>query len=105
VLSFGDSLLLETKSRREFGAFREVYELDTLRVAPGTLAGMDERYLSKPKTYAFTAVVTAGAAGLAVLAVKAAGGEGGDGPPGNGGINPAILVTPVVRALIGALVR
>ena len=100
VLSATDSLILETKSRREMGSFQEVFELDTLRVATGALAGIEERRFSKPRTYAFTALVTAGAAGLVVAAVNAAGGFGGDGPPGNGTVMQGLRLDPVVSSLL-----
>ena len=100
VLSSADSLILETKSRREVGAFREMLEVDTLRVATAGLVGVEERRFSKPKTYAFTAVVTAGTAGLVVAALKAAGVFGGDGPPGNGSVvQGALPLGPVISSL------
>jgi hypothetical protein len=106
VLSATDSLILETKSRREIGSFQEVFELDTLRIATGALAGLEERRFSKPKTYAFTALVTAGAAGLVVAAVNAAGGFGGeDGDPGNGTVVQGIRLDPVVSSLFRLLGR
>jgi len=105
VLSAADSLVLETKSRREIGAFQEVFELDTLRVATTRLAGIEERRFSKPRTYAFTALVTAGAAGLVVAAVNAAGGFGGDGPPGNGTVQSAIPLNPVIASIFRFLGR
>lgn len=105
VLSFGDSLYLQTTSRREYGAFREVFEFDTLHVDPRNLMGMEERYLSKPKTYGFVALVTAGAAGLVVAAVNAAGGSGGDGNGNGGGPVAAVIVKPIVSLLQRAFAR
>lgn len=100
VLSSADSLILETKSRRDVGAFRELLELDTLRVATSGLVGVEERRFSKPKTYAFTALVTAGAAGLVVAALNAAGVIGDDGPPGNGSVvQSAVPMGPVISSL------
>jgi hypothetical protein len=100
VLAFSDSLVLETRSRREYGAFREVFEFDTLRVHPGSLSGIDERTYSKRKTYAFTALVTAGAAALVVGAVQAAGGGDGNGGPGNGVVLPAKILKPVLSSIL-----
>ena len=100
VLQFGDSLLLETKSARVGGQFSpETFALDTLRVDPTTLAGIEERVYSRGKTYAFTGLVTAGAAGLVVAAVNAAGGGDDNGGSGNGVVLPATIVKPVVSAL------
>jgi hypothetical protein len=106
VLSASDSLVLETKSRREIGAFREIFELDTLRVATEALVGIEERRFSKPKTYAFTALVTAGAAGLVVAALNAAGAFEDDGPPGNGSTTQSALrLDPIVSSLFRLLGR
>ncbi len=105
VLSFGDSLYLQTTSRREYGAFREVFEFDTLRVAPGVLMGMEERYLSKPKTYGFAALVAVGTTALVVAAVNAAGGSGGGNDGNGGGPQTAIIVRPIVSSLLRAIGR
>lgn len=80
VLAFGDTLVLETKARRQLGAFRELVELDTLRIEVAALSGIEERRLSKPRTYAFTAAVAAGATALTLAALEAGGGAGGAGP-------------------------
>ncbi|MGD8319497.1 MAG: hypothetical protein PVJ02_03560 [Gemmatimonadota bacterium] len=105
VVSFGDTLLLETESRREFGPFHEVFQYDTLRVAPQNLAGIEERYLSKPKTYGFAALVTVGAVGLAIAALKVATGSGGSGSPGGGNTQGDIILKPIFSTLLGALGR
>lgn len=102
LLSLADTVMVETRSRREMGAFREIFELDTLRVATSNITLMEERLLSKPRTYAFTAVVTAGAALLGIAAMNTLTGESGDpNPPGDGG-NPQgqFSLNPIVSGLL-----
>lgn len=104
VLALSDTLVLEVKSRRPVGAFRELVELDTLRVAVGELSGVEERLLSKPKTYAFAVVVVGGAAGLAVAAVEVAGGGGGEGP-GDETPRGAVVLNRIPAAVLKLLGR
>lgn len=104
VVALSDTLVLETKSRREVGAFRQVVELDTLRVALGELSGIEERVLSKPRTYAFTAAVVGGATLLAVKALEVAGGGGGEGP-GDEPPRGTVVFHQIVTAVLGMLRR
>ena len=88
LVALSDTLSLEVTSRREVGAFREIVEQDTLRVAHANILLLEERTFSKPKTYAFTAVLTAGAVALGVAAMNTLTGQAGDSDrPGDGG-NP-----------------
>ena len=99
VLASGDTLLLETKVRRQFGAFREIIELDTLRIAPSQLAGMEQRLRSKPKTYAFSGVLALGVAALVAGAIEVAGGQAGDEGPGENGTTTGAVVMNVLSVL------
>ena len=101
LLALDDTVLVETKSRRDMGAFREILELDTLRVATSNISLLEERFLSKPRTYAFTAVVTAGAALLGIAAMNTLTGEEGD-PDKNGGGDPQgqLNLVPVLSGLL-----
>lgn len=105
LLSSGDSLVLEAKTRRQVGAVREVLEIDTFRVARTAVSGVEERVLSKPKSVAMGVLVTAGAAVLTVGLIKAAGGMKGDGGPGNGGPGAQIRVKPVFDGLFHLIGR
>lgn len=99
LLSLDDTIAVETRSRREMGAFREIFELDTLRVARGNITLMEERLLSKSRTYAFTAVVTAGAALLGIAAMNTLTGQ--EGGQGNGDDPGAQLsLNPIVSGLL-----
>lgn len=105
VLTGGDSLIMETKNRREFGAFREVMEVDTLRVARSALSSVEQQVFSKPKTVGLTVLVAAGAAGIVAALVKAAGGQDGEPPPDGGGPPAQIRVKPVLMGLWGLIGR
>lgn len=105
VVSDGDSLVIATKNRREFGAFREVIEVDTLRVARSGISLLEQQVFSKSKTYGMTALVTVGTAGVVWALVQAAGGRGGEGAPGNGGTGAQIRVKPIFQGIFGLLGR
>ena len=105
VVSDGDTLVIETKTRREFGAFREVTELDTLRVARSGISTLEQQVFSKPKTYGMAVLVTVGAAGLVVALTKAATGQKGDGGPGGGGPGAQIRVKPFVVGIFNLISR
>lgn len=105
LLALGDTVLLETKARREYGAFREVLLFDTLRVARADVTALEERLLSKPRTYAFTAALTLTATVLGIAAINAATGSEGGGKPG--GTDPttagALILSPVLRPVFSGL--
>jgi len=101
VVEFGDSLVLETTARTRVGNFREVTEVDTLRVATAELAGVEVKEFSRNRTLGFTALVVGGTA-LVIMAITAAAGGSDDGPPGGGGVG--VSVTPSgILGFLGAL--
>ncbi len=77
VLASADSLVLQVESRRELGAYRELKQVDTVRVAPRDLAGVDLRVFSKPKTILLTAGIVGVTAALAAVALDLGGGSQG----------------------------
>lgn len=101
LVSAGDTLLVETRSSREYGAYREVMQLDTLRVAAADVTLIEERLRSQSKTLAFTAIVTVGTVGLALAAINAATGSQGGGKPGDGsGTAGQLRLDPVFSGLL-----
>jgi len=107
LVSRGDTVLLETKNRREAGAFREILEVDTLRVAGTSISLLEEKLLSKSRTYVFTAAVTIGAAWLGIAAMNTLTGEQGDSDrPGDGG-NPQgqFSLNPIFSGLLRLIGR
>ena len=84
VLSSGDTLSLETNTRRFIGAFRELMSRDTLRVARSAVASIEVREFSAVRSVALGAAVAAGTAALALAARGTEGGRAGEGPGGGG---------------------
>jgi hypothetical protein len=104
VLSSGDTLVMETTTRRELGTFQVLTGVDTVKMARSGVFAVEERVFSKPKTVGLTALVTAGAAGMVMAAFKAAGGQRGGGRPGDGSVPTAIRVPPILlRDALAAL--
>ena len=63
LVSWGDTITLATQTRREYGAFREVFVYDTLRVAADQPSSVEIREFDSRRS-AVLGVVIAGAAGL-----------------------------------------
>ncbi|NNF14625.1 MAG: hypothetical protein HKN72_15465 [Gemmatimonadetes bacterium] len=100
LIEAGDTLVLATQSRREFGAFREIIQFDTLRLAPEQRAGVELREFSTGKSVALGVGLT----GIVVFAAMAAfglgGGQQGDGlPPDNP--TPAIVSSSMISTIVG----
>lgn len=106
LVSLGDTMLLEVTSRREVGAFREILELDTLRVAESRISLLEERLFSKPKTYAFTAALTIGSAWLGIKIMNTLTGESGD-PDRGDGTDPLgqLILNPIFSGLLRLIGR
>ena len=107
VVSLGDTMLLEVTSRREVGAFREILELDTLRVAESRISLLEERLFSKPKTYAFTAAITLGSAWLGIKALNTLTGQTGnpDRPGGGGDPQGQLILNPIFSGMFRLIGR
>ena len=106
VISAGDTLVLVSERKRELSTGRVLSSVDTVRVARGGLAGLDQRVYSKAKTYGLTALIVAGAAGLTAAAISAAGGQGGDDGPGVPPPVGGIRLGPLVfKQILGVLIR
>ena len=101
ILSSGDTLSLETSTRRFIGAFRELTGRDTLRVARGAVASIEVREFSAVRSVALGAVLAAGTAALALAARGTEGGQAGEGP-GEGGSESFLTTVPIP---LGAVLR
>lgn len=80
VVSFGDTLLLGTRTSQVVGAHRDFVIADTIRVATDQLEDLEERVLSKGRSAALTAGIVAGGILLATVIDGWAGGDEGDRP-------------------------
>ena len=90
VLQVGDTLVLARRTRREFGAFREVILFDTLRLRRAQTSSIELKEFSSGKSVVLGIVIAAGATGLALAGFKGGGGDGetpGVDPP-----SPSIVV-------------
>ena len=98
VLQVGDTLVLARRTRREFGAFREVILFDTLRLVPAQTSSIELKEFSSGKSVMLGIVIAAGVTGLALAGFKGGGGDGetpGVDPP-----NPSIVVNGSVLSAV-----
>lgn len=83
VVSFGDTLRLETRTEQRVGT-RSFVAVDTIRIDAESLAAMEERVFSRGRTAVFT-VALAGGVALATWGIASVTGGDEGGKPGNGG--------------------
>ncbi len=98
VLQVGDTLVLARRTRREFGAFREVILFDTLRLRRAQTSSIELKEFSSGKSVMLGIVIAAGVTGLALAGFKGGGGDGetpGVDPP-----NPSIVVNGSILAAV-----
>lgn len=103
VLESGETLVLATETRRELGAFREIIQFDTIRLAPDQRSSIEVREFSTKKSIGLGAVIAGGATLLAVSAFGLAGGDGGDGP-NNVPPTPAVVVSSSILSAIWGII-
>lgn len=102
VVSAGDTVVLATQSRREYGAFREIVQFDTIRLGPDQRSSVELREFSSGKSIVLGVALT----GIVVFAAMAAfgigGGQDGEGlPPDNP--TPTIVSSSMVSSLVGLI--
>jgi hypothetical protein len=91
-------LVLARRTRREFGAFREVILFDTLRLRRAQTSSIELKEFSSGKSVMLGIVIAAGVTGLAL---KGFNGGGGDGEtPGVDPPNPSIVVNGSVLSAV-----
>ena len=98
VLQVGDTLVLARRTRREFGAFREVILFDTLRLRRAQTSSIELKEFSSGKSVMLGIVIAAGVTGLALAGFNGGGGDGetpGVDPP-----NPSIVVNGSILAAV-----
>ena len=98
VLQVGDTLVLARRTRREFGAFREVILLDTLRLVRAQTSSIELKEFSSGKSVMLGIVIAAGVTGLALAGFRGGGGDGetpGVDPP-----SPSIVVNGSILAAV-----
>lgn len=103
VVQAGDTLVLATTNRREYGAYREIVQHDTIRLGPDQRASMELSEFSTGKSVALGLVIAGGAT---VLALTAFGFGGGSTTPIDGGPAPPqsiVISNGMIAGLIGFL--
>lgn len=102
VVQAGDTIVLATQSRREYGAFREIIQYDTVRLGPDQRSSVELREFSTQKSIGLGVVLT----GVVVLAALAAfgfgGGQEGEGLPPDTP-TPAIVSFSGISSFVGLL--
>ena len=101
VIAAGDTLILGTTRRQEYGAYREVTRVDTLRLGPDQLLSVEEARFSTSRTVVLTAAIVAAAVGTAVSAFGGGGEEiDGGAPPPQGAL---VISNSFVSGVLGLL--
>lgn len=81
VVSAGDTLVLATQNRYEYGAYREIVQYDTLRLGPEQRASVQVREFSRRRSVVLGVALTGIVVGAAILALGNTFGSEGDGLP------------------------
>lgn len=102
VVSAGDTLVLATQSRYEYGAYREIMQYDTLRLGPEQRVGVEVREFSSRRSVVLGVALTGIVVGAAVLALGNTFGSEGEGLPDDTP-NTSIIGIPLGSILLGWL--
>lgn len=104
LLSSGDTLVLATRTRRQYGAFREIIRVDTVRVAPDQRAGLDLVEFSPGRSVALGVGLTLALAGIAGAAFGGLTGGNSEEPP-SGPVNSVVVGRSVLSTIWGVIAR
>ena len=105
VVASGDTVVLASTTRTQYGAFREISLVDTLRAARVDLVALDEKVYSPQKSIALGVFV---AGGIALFIGSVTGFVGGseDDEVGDGTMpNASVVLTSVLTGLLGIFGR
>jgi hypothetical protein len=103
VVGVGETLLLATETRREYGQFREVVQFDTISLSTEQASVIQVREFSSQRSVAMGAVIAVGAITAGILAFNSSS-NGGDIPtPGPPEPESAIVVSNSVISMIWGL--
>lgn len=107
TVEVGDTLVLATRTRREYGAFREVIQFDTIRLSAMQASSIDVREFSTGRSVVLGVALAGGAALAAVLAFNAEN-DGGSGRTPGPGDPPALSIVgsgSLLSAIWGLITR
>lgn len=106
LVGTGDTLFLATETRRELGAYREITQFDTIRVATNQTASVEIREFSSARSIALGGIIAAAATVAAVVAFNGLSGSEGEESPGPGSPDTALVVRgSLLSTLWGLLSR
>jgi hypothetical protein len=100
-----DTLSLATETTRQLGAYRELTQFDTLRLASTQMSSVELREFSKQKSVILGVAIAGGATLLAAKAFGLGGGESGQIPGPGDPVNSFVISRSVVSAIWGAIIR
>lgn len=104
LLTAADTIVMATRTRRHFGAFRELVQVDTFRLAATDASRVEVREFSGARSVTLGVVVAAGAALLAFAAFDF--GPPGDPPDPLGQEQSAVVFQgSMVSSLLGLVFR
>lgn len=99
LLSFGDSIALESTSRREIGAYRELSQVDTFRLATDQASLLEVRELSRKRSVVLGVAVLGGVTLAAIYGFRG----GGSDPFDPGGPPPPVSSVVMDRSLLASV--
>jgi len=104
VVEAGDTLVLATTRRHEYGAYREIVQFDTVRLGPDQQYSVEVVEFSARKSIILGLVITAGAALAAAKAFGVGGADDkplpGEPPPPQGAL---VISSSLVAGILGFL--
>lgn len=104
VVAGGDTISLATETRREFGAYREIVQHDTIRLAATQASLVEVREFSSKKSVALGVVIAGGAGLAAAVAFGLGGGRGGNPTDPGTGPQTAVVVSASFLSTVWGLV-
>ena len=104
VVESRDTLVLTTTNRQEYGAYREITLVDTIRLAPDQFVSLEQGEFSTGRTAVLTIAIVAGATALALGAFGGeSGGSGGGEPPPPTPQGAVVISNSFVSGVLGLL--
>jgi hypothetical protein len=100
-----DTITLATQTRREFGAYREITQYDTLRFASSQANSLEIREFARNRSVVLGVAIAAGAGFGGALAFGLGGGSKNQPPDGQGPLPAVVVSGSLLSTLWGAIAR
>jgi hypothetical protein len=105
LISMSDTITLATQTRREFGAYREITQYDTLRFASSQANSLEIREFARNRSVVLGVAIAAGAGFGGALAFGLGGGSKNQPPDGQGPLPAVVVSGSLLSTLWGAIAR